>query len=380
MGSAGKIKQVQAKRNQPAGAWRRWLPIAQTLVLTLLLGLLGCGGAQVAGELRPAATLRPRGIVVLPVALMQEGVTALDVAARSMDVANWLLRNTDLPVVGPLDFQVQRPLDEIRVLAADTDLPEAATRLGVDLTDWVVLHVLVTENRAVHVRDIVDERKKSEGGTGKTFRKHGIEATLHVELTLLDPVRGRRLAFTMADSTDDPAVVPPLGDPRPGLARALGKALMRLQTIAGPQLQGPAGRRHRGEWLAPSMDALLRYQVADLPPHQQKLDALTGPDRDFGVFALWDRFAPNTATADIRAATKYPGLLVQRALPPLEVGDVVLQVAGQPMQAAWQFDRALRGCAEGGCVVQVWRKNAAQTVTLRWPALPRAPIPEQEEP
>lgn len=377
-------RNVQADRPNPprrlvcGGTVRQ--TIAGVLWLLLVALAMGCGSAQIAGETRPPAALRPKGIVVLPIALMQDGTTALDVAARSSDVAAWLLRNTDLPVVGPLEFTIQRPLDEVRVVHGDTDLPEVAAKLGVDLTDWVVLHVLVTENRATYMRDIVDERKKSEGGTGKTFRKHGIDAALHVEVTLLDPLRGQRLAFTMADSTDDPTVIPTAGDPRPGLARAIAKALMRLQTIAGPQLQGPPGRRHRGEWLVPSMQALVQYKVGELPPYQDTLDTFKGTDRQLRWFTVWDRFAPNTATADILAATKQPGLLVQRAMPPLEVGDVVVQVGSQPMQAVWQFDRALRACSDAGCTVQVWRKNAMQTLTLRWPALPAAAIPEQEAP
>ena len=353
--------------------------LLRSLLLLLVLATAACGSAGIVGEKRPPASLRPKGIVVFPIALMQEDATALDVAARSGDVGLWLLQNTDLPVVGPQDFAVTRALDEVTSVEYDTDLLPRKEAFGTDFRDWVALHVLVTENRAVHTKDLVDERAKDKGGTGKTYRQHGVEATLRVELTLYDTVRGQRLAFTAAEARDNPADVRLSGDPRPALRSALNSALQRLQTIAGVQLQGPAGRRHRGEQLVPSIPALMAYKVADKPSWNEQMASKSADERDGRIYGLWDRFAPETAMVDILSANRNPGLLVQKPLLPLQTGDIVLQVGETPIHAAYQFDRTVRQCAETACNLKVFRKGEVIAVTLRWPTLPRAPIPEQEE-
>ncbi len=352
------------------GFWG-WSTVAATGAL-----LLGCGGQQVVDEGPLPADLRPNGLVLLPVTLSVPDSSALEVAARSLEVSRLLLQKSDLPVLGLFDFDLNKTLDEARNVSYDTDLQTRDTDVGAEWQQWMALHVLVTENRATNVRDIVDEKAKA-AGKPSTFRQHGIESEIRVEAALYDVRRGNRIAWTVVQQTDDPTQFTPGGDPRPGITTAIEKCVTRLLAMTGNQLLGQPGRRTRGENLVDALPAMLHWRAPELPSYADAIKAQPDEVQQARVYALWDRFAPNLETKAIFAANKGKGILVRAKTPPFEAGDVVLAIDGKKVKAAYQVDRITRVCSAtaNGCKAEVLRNNETVTVMLRWPALPSIAVP-----
>ncbi len=347
--------------------------LALALLALALLGLAlqGCGPAQVVDEQTLSEKVAAPGLIVLPIALNIPERSGLEVAWRSVDVANWLLVHTDLPLIGPLDFSANKPLDDVLVAGQDTDLGSKEDEWGPEWRTWLALHVLVTENRATNVRDIVDTRVKDKSKPN-TYRQHGIEAALRVEVGLYDVRRGTRLAWTVLERTDDPTQYTPGEDPRPGVTAAVKDALQRLVELA-PVLLRPAGaRRTRGQGLVDGVPALMAFSAPELPSTIESLKTQGDEVKEAKVYAAWDRVAPGLSAVEIRNATLGRGVLVREALPPLNAGDVILSVSGKKVSAIHQVDRLLGLCSPNpdACDVLVRRAGGEVALKLRWPALP----------
>jgi hypothetical protein len=338
---------------------------------------MACGAAEKAPVVTPLdGTVKPTMLVLLPVALANvPGANALEVAARTNAVADLLLQRTDLPLLGPWDFSLQQPVDQARVLSLDTDAFVRARDAGLDLRQALVLHILVTENRATNVRDIQDVRQKDpKTGQFKTFRQHGVQSTVRVELSALEPMRGGRLGSVVVEQDDDPTDFEAGGDPRPGITSAIHKALMTFLQNSATGLRG-GKRLTRGDGLVDSVPALQGWHAADLPSWNQLHQAEAAELREAAAFGLWDRFAPNVGMREIRDATRHQGVLVRKAMAPLQPGDVVMAVQGKPVLARYQVDRVMQTCAGQACAVTVARDGQKLDLQATWPTLPAVAVP-----
>ena len=350
--------------------------ISVAVVAMAMGAAAACGSKQVVDEGPLPADIKPAGIVLLPVALGVPDSNALEVVARSLDVSRLVLQLSDLPLLGPLDFDINKSLDEVRNASYDTDLTAKEEAVGTEWHNWLAMHVLITENRATNVRDIVDVKAQAAGKKG-VYRQHGIEATVRVEIGLYDVKRGNRIAWATSEVMDDPTQFAPGGDPRPGITAAVQKTMARLFEMGGPALFGPVGRRTRGEGLADALPAMLQWRAPELPSYLDTVKGQADEVREAKIFSLWDRFVPNLSAKEIFAANKAKGLLVRSKLPPLEAGDVITAIDGKKVQAAYQFDRLVRICSPStsGCKVELLRNNEPTTLMLRWPALPPPKAP-----
>ncbi|MBI5607758.1 MAG: hypothetical protein HY902_02640 [Deltaproteobacteria bacterium] len=366
------IETSRAARRTCHSATAVW---AATVLTCTALSLAGCGSAEVVDEAPLAPQHKTAGLVVLPVALATADASPLEVAAHSLLVGRVVLEQTDLPVIGLFDFDVNKPLDEAHTPAYDTDLVTHA-ELGGDWQDWLALHVLVTENRATNVRDIVDTRVK-DPKKPNTYRQHGVEARVHVEAALYEARRGNRLAWTTLDIEDNPLEFEPGEDPRPEVTKAINSAVRRLIDLAPALRNGLGGRRARGDGLVDSLQAIAAYKYLDAKPYAAGLTALPDEVKAAKLLVLFDRFAPGLPAHLAASAIKHDGVLLRADRAPLKAGDIVQTVAGIPVRAAHQFDRLLRGCANaaGGCAVSVQRGGALQALQVQWPSLPPIPAP-----
>lgn len=335
------------------------------------LGACGAPSSQVLEEtaLNPSQPA-PRGIVVMPMALAIPGSNALETVARSHDVAGLLQRRTDLPLLGPMDFVLQKHPEEASVVATDTDLLMRDETRRVDVHGWLAVQVLVTENRATNTRDIVDEKQKDP--KKKLYRQAGFDSRVRVEVTVRDAMRARQLARVVVEAQDDPTNFETGGDPRPGITRLIEIALNRLVDSGAAVLAGHGNRKTRGEGFTDSLPAMLAWSAPELPSFDSQQADQPEMMREAKTLELWDRFAPGLGVREVRAATMHPGVLVGTARAPLQVGDVVLEVAGQPVRARYQLDRLLQGCGEGACKVTVWRGAQQQDLQVAWPKAAQA--------
>ena len=349
--------------------WARFCTFAAALVMTIASG---CGGPI---EVRKVVALAedaplPKGIVVMPIAVMTHKSDAIKVAVRSSELASWLVDNTELPIVGPLDFKTLKELDEVQVASTDTDLVTQGDGTGMDLRGWWSLHALLTENRAASQRQIVDT-KSAKGTDGKTIGAvYGIESQLRLELVLRDAMRGRTLATVVIVATDDPNDVPLEGEPRPLVPRMFRDALTRLFGDALERLQGTPIRSVRSKGLLPSAPALAAQEFPSRPSFASTFADKSEADRDGALFSVWDRIHPQLAVTAALTATRSPGVLMTRARAPLELHDVITEVNGHPVRDIYQLDRRLRACGQG-CNAKIARGRQLMDMPLPWTALPR---------
>lgn len=336
----------------------------------------GCGAAQVVDEGPLPPDIKTAGLVILPVALIVPEGTSLEVAAQSLQVTRQVLQATDLPLLSIFDFELNKPLDEAHSASFDTDLPAREASVGGDWRQWLVMHVLVTENRATNVRDTVDTRIK-DPKKPNTFRQHGVESKVRVEAGLYDTRKGARLAWATHEVDDNPLDFEPGEDPRPGVTTAVKACVERLLEIAPSLRTGQGGRRTRGKGLADSVLAMTTWKVLDGKSYQDTVQNQAAELRDARMMSLWDRFSPGLPAGDVIRASRNRGVLVREALQPLLPGDVVMTVDGHQVDAAHQVDRVLRTCSgrPDGCTVQLVRAGENLTVKLNWPSLPPIPAP-----
>lgn len=342
----------------------------------LLVGLSACGGTlEVIADRPLAETAAPKGIIIFPVGVMRPDATPLEYIARADDVGNWLLRHTELPVIGPFDYKLFQPPDEARVASTSTNL---MTRNDdqVDLKGWLSLGIMITENRASNVRDLVDNRKNAKK-KGQVYRQHGVEATVRIELNLYDAMRGKHIAEVVVKDTDDVTMVPEQGDPRPGVRRLLLKGMQMLFAQAAPLLEGAPMRRVRAGF-APAVPKFANFAVPGKASYMDKFRDKDDTDKQAATIALWDRFSPGLPVKATYVAGKTHGLLALEKRAPLEQYDVIISVGGKPVYTMVQLDRRLAACGMAGCEVLIKRGFTEQKVHINWQAVPKLDEPEEK--
>jgi len=353
------------------GLSRRLLPWPALLALIIS----GCSGPIEVRKEVPLTedTAMPKGIVVMPIAVMTHKSDAIEVAVRSSELAGWLIDRTEVPVLGPLDFKTLKELDEVQVASTDTDLVTQGDGTGLDLRGWWSLHALLTENRAASQRHTVDT-KTAKGTDGKTIAAvYGIESQLRLELVLRDAMRGRVLAAVVIVAADDPSDVPLEGEPRPLVPRMFEDALKRLFGDALERLQGSPIRAVRSAGLLVSAPALAAQEFPGRPSLASAYVDRNEADRDGALFTVWDRVHPNLNVNAALTATRAPGVLVTKARAPLQVHDVITEVNGQAVRDVYQLDRRMRVCGQG-CTAKIARGRELIDMPLPWAALPRPEV------
>lgn len=346
--------------------WTGWLAVLLAALAT------ACGGPiEVRTEMPVAEDIAmPKGIVVLPVAVMTHKSDAVEVAVRSSEVAGWLLNRTELPLLGPLDFRSLKELDEVQVASTDTDLVTRGDGNGMDLRGWWSLHALLTENRAASQRHVVDT-KSAKGKDGKTIAAiYGIESQLRLELVLRDAMRGRVLATVVIVATDDPNDVPLQGEPRPLVPRMLHDGIKRLFGDALERMQGNPIRRVRTDGLLVSAPALAEQSFPSRPSLANSIADKSQAERDGALFTVWDRIHPNLNVAAALTATRSPGVMVTKPRAPLAVHDVITEINGQPVRDVYQVDWRMRACGQS-CTAKIARGRELIDVLLPWTPVPR---------
>ena len=343
-------------------------------VLALAAIVVGCGGST---EILVEKPLQPRpaphGLLILPAAILTPGADALESIARTRDVADWLLDHTELPLIGPFDYKCYKEPDEMQIASVDTDLMTAGAAIkGVDLRHWLAIHVMITENRATNIRDVVDKRGKN-AKKPKTYRQYGIDSTLRVEAQVLDARYGKRLAQVVLTAKDDPTKVRSEGDPRPILRQLIRQALALLMTETEAIVSATKTRRLRASGFLDAVPTLADWKTGQRKSYNQRYEGKDDIERQASLESLWMRFQPGLPVKATFVGTRHPGVMVTQAKAPLEQYDVIKVVDGQKVDAVYQLDRILQGC-EGGCMAKIRRGFKDLDVRLTWPPSPAPPL------
>ncbi len=350
-----------------------WSMLLSARGLAALLSVVcistACGGAYevvVEKPLQPRPA--PQGLLVFPAAVLTPNADGLEAIVRTMDMADWLLDHTELPLIGPYDFNIYKEPDELQIASVDTDL---MTRGGsrLDLRGWLAIHVMVTENRATNIRDIVDKRDK-DPKKRKTYRQYGIDSTVRVEAQILDARYGKRLAHAVVTAKDDPTQVKSEGDPRPILRTLIHKALSILLAESEAIVSAKNTRRIRSGGFLDAVPTLATWKTAQRKSFQQRQEGKDDIEKQAALEGLWMRFKPGLPVKATFVGTRHPGVMALTARPPLEKYDVVKMVSGKKVTAVHQLDRLLQEC-KGDCKARIRRGFKDVDVRLVWPPAPQ---------
>ena len=349
---------------EPLGSRRRLAGLIAAASL-----IVGCGGgAEILVEQPLQPRPAPQGIVILPVAVLTPGADGLSSMARTRDVADWLLDHTELPLIGPFDYKSYKEPDEMQIASVDTDLMTPGAQIkGVDLRNWLAIHLMITENRATNIRDIVDKRAK-DPKKRKTFRQYGIDSTLRVEAQVLDARYGKRLAQVVLKAKDDPTKVRSEGDPRPVLRDLIRQALGLLLAETEAIVAAKNTRRVRSAGFLDAVPALADWKTQLRKSFFQAQEGKDDIEKQAALESLWIRFQPGLPVKATFVGTRHPGVMALEARPPLEQYDVIKLVDGKKLVAVYQLDRILQGC-KGGCMARIRRGFKDLDVRLAWPPL-----------
>ena len=353
--------------------WRLWCGrniyhLAFTLTAWVLAS--ACGGPfQVEAE-RPLAEeiSLPPGIVVMPVAAMSHKAGAIEVAVRSSETAAWLLDNTELTVLGPLDFKTLKEVDDANLVSTDTDLSTRSDTERIDLAGWWSIHILVTESRANSSRRIVDTNASAEGKTVSNVA--GIESQLRMELTVREAMRGRVLAQVVLIGNDELLHGGTPGDPRPIIRQLIERGLAMVFEPVLERLQPSPQRRIRSAQALPSAPALMALGFLNLPSLAESMAARKEFERETAMIGVWERLFPDLPPQVTIPATRNPGVLMLQSTLPLERFDIVMAIDGHQVRDRYQLDRRLRVCGPT-CRATLWRSGAQVELPLNLPPVPR---------
>lgn len=351
------------------------LHLANALLLTAFA--VGCGGGtEILVEQPLQARPAPHGLLILPAAILTPGADAMESIARTHDVADWLLDHTELPLIGPFDYKCYKEPDEMQIASVDTDLMTAgAATKNIDLRQWLAISVMITENRATNIRDLIDKRGKN-ADKPKTYRQYGIDSTLRVEVQVLDARYGKRLAHVVLKARDDPTEVRSEGDPRPVLRLLIRRALALVLNETEAIVSARQTRRVRAAGFLDAIPTLADWKTGQRKSYNQRYEGKDDIEKQAGLESLWMRFRPGLPVKATYVGTRHPGVMALANRAPLEQYDVIKVVDGKKVDAVYQLDRVLQGC-QGGCMAKIRRGFKDMDVRLTWPPAPPPP-PEDD--
>ncbi len=341
---------------------------ATLTILILCAGSLACGGSHeviVEKPLQPRPP--PQGLLVFPAAVLTPGADALNAIARTGDITAWLLDHTELPMIGPFDFNIYKEPDELQIASVDTDLMSRGGS-SIDLRGWLAVHIMITENRATNIRDIVDKRHK-DPKKAKTYRQYGIDSTVRVEGQILDARYGKRLAHAVLTAKDDPTQVKSEGDPRPVLRELIHKTLAIMFTDTEAVVSAKNTRRVRSAGFLDAVPALAAWKTGQRKSFNQRMEDKDDIEKQAALEGLWMRFEPSLPVKATFVGTRHPGVMALKARPPLEQYDVIKTVQGKKVTTVHQLDRMLQAC-KGDCNARLRRGFKDVDVRLAWPPAP----------
>ncbi len=305
----------------------------------------------------------PQGLLLFPAAVLTPGADALHAIARTGDVATWLLDHTELPIIGPFDFNIYKEPDELQIASVDTDLMSQAGG-SIDLRGWLAVHIMITENRATNIRDIVDKRDK-DPKKRKIYRQYGIDSTVRVEGQILDARYGKRLAHAVLTAKDDPTQVKSEGDPRPVLRKLIDQTLTILFADSEAIVSAKNTRRIRSGAFLDAVPTLAAWKTGQRKSFVQRHEGKDDIEKQAALEGLWMRFQPGLPVKATFVGTRHPGVMALQARPPLEQYDVIKTVGGKKVSAVYQLDRLLQAC-KSDCNARIRRGFKDVDVRLAW--------------
>jgi hypothetical protein len=307
---------------------RRLVPLAG------LLALLACAsGPRVEVRHRSSGPIPARVAVVYPYAFRWDE-PAFRVHQKSMDEVLFLVGRARLLVFAPGEFQVLRA-EEPRPLIG-TDLVTVLTQRGLDPRSFLAFRGWAERRIAISHGEL------EQRGKVRAVSYQDVTYVAHLEVVdaggdVLVELQGQVEAGKAEDR--------PEYDPMPELTalhrRLLEAAWEELEPrLAAPPLPSPAIETR---WLPASTLDYGGPAQATLKERMRGMDSL---EADMAKIAVYRYYAPSLSVRQLGYELRLPGgLYVQRARPPfagpLEHGDVILQVGGEPAIGPQVLQRAL---------------------------------------
>jgi hypothetical protein len=334
-------------------------------LLAGLLALSCASGPRVEVRHRSSGPIAARVAAVYPYAFRWDE-PAFRVHEKSMDEVLFLVERARLLVFGPGEFQLLR-VEESNPLAG-TDLVALLTRRGLDPRGFLAFKGWAERRVAV------SHGQLEQRGAVRAVSYQNVTYVAHLEVVdangdVVVEVQGQAEAGKAEDRPDY--------DPTPELTalhrRLIEAAWEELEPrLAAPPLAPPALDIR---WLPSSTLDYGGPAQATLKERTLGMDAL---EADMAKIAVYRYYAPSLSERQIGFEMRLPGgLYVLRARTPfagpLEHGDVILQVEGEPAVGPQVLQRALAAPRDGPLRLRVARGPARLEVEVPVAAIHRQP-------
>ena len=329
----------------------------------LLAGLLALGcasGPRIEVRHRSSGPIPARVAAVYPYVFRWEE-PPFRVHEKSMDEVLFLVGRERLLVFGPDEFQVLRA-EESSPLAG-TDLVTVLSQRGLEARGFLAFRGWA-ERRIAVSQGQLEQR-------GKVLAVSYQDVTYVAHLEVVD-AGGEVQVEMQAQAEAGRAEDRPEYDPMPELTalhrRLLQAAWEELEPrLTAPPLPVPAIETR---WLPAST---LDYGGPARATLKERMLALDALEADMAKIAVYRYYAPSLSERQIGYEMRLPGgLYVLRVRPPfagpLEHGDVILQVEGEPAIGPQVLQRALAAPRDGPLHLRVARGPARLEVDVPGPA------------
>jgi hypothetical protein len=330
---------------------RRPVPLAG------LLALLACAsGPRVEVRHRSSGPIPARVAVVFPFAFRWDE-PAFRVHQKAMDEVLFLVGRERLLVFAPGEFQVLRA-EESRPLIG-TDLVTVLTQRGLDPRSFLAFRGWAERRIAVSHGEL------EQRGKVRAVSYQDVTYVAHLEVV---DAGGDVLVELQGQAEAGKAEDRPEYDPMPELTALHHRLLQAAWEELAPRLAAPplAPSLVETRWLPAST---LDYGGPEQATLKERMLGMDAVEADMAKIAVYRYYAPSLSERQIGREMRLPGgLYVQRARPPfagpLEHGDVILQVEGEPAIGPQVLQRALAAPRDGPLRLRVARGPARLEVEV----------------
>ena len=325
--------------------------------MAALVALAACAsGPRIEVRHRSSGPIAARVAAVYPYAFRWEE-PPFRVHEKSMDAVLFLVARERLLVFGPGEFQVLRAGGASPLVG--TDLVAVLTQRGLESRDFLAIRGWAERRIAI------SHGQLEQGGRLLAVSSQDVTYVAHLEIA---DAAGEALVELQAEVAAGKPEDRPEYDPMPELTALHRRLLQAAWEEIEPRLTAPplAPAAIEVRWLPASTLDYGGPAQATLKERMLAMDAL---EADMARIAVYRYYAPALSERQIAREMRLPGgLYVLRARPPfagpLEHGDVLLQVEGEPAVGPQVLQRALSVPRQGPLRLRLARGPARLEVEV----------------
>ena len=310
--------------------------MSRLVLLSTALTALGCGSTAGLELYHHGPALRTEAFAVGDVVLNATNAQAWDQYAKIRDVLGAIESTEHFLAIAPWEFDRIEARPGARAYPRQSNLFPRLERLGLDPQRVVVLEMTIEEN--THDQEAgIERRGKPEQALGRAYESH-----LSVQIQVIHPASGRRLARIHRARAEDRFVDVPDTDPRPQLTALVRETVSDLlEALVDKGVLLSTAEHETPTWMWENPIVLLDYERENntLRHTLAKMSPLLAESQLYSLLRYHREELDTSAFAAVQ--TLPPGLLVSETGPAgLQAGDLLVCVGAERVRWRFQWSRA----------------------------------------